>query len=241
MGKKETEVSVADIIDLVLAEKPSLYCDRSYEPHIRIQGDLFDRPWPVDSPRIKAWIAELCHGEKKYPKPSVVAQVMTVLAGKAWKNKQRVDDMAVLNVLENEPVVEAVLVLMGGKPRVEKLARGLLTDLNVVASTNQMNVWSPRWPKSASALTRRLRQYEAVLQELGITVATEHKKYGTFVTLTKLESDGDDEGVTPSPKPSPENSLPGNGLPPGDDMIERNYPKLIGDIRQQKEENNEQN
>ena len=84
--EEKTFIVAAEVIELVEAEDPTLYCNRSYQPHIRITGDLFDRPWPVNSPRTKAWIAELC---QPYLPIKAGSKILYLIGKYGWQTARR--------------------------------------------------------------------------------------------------------------------------------------------------------
>ncbi|MEQ9379501.1 MAG: hypothetical protein RJP95_01460 [Pirellulales bacterium] len=195
MSKDDAPVTAPEVMKLIEEEvEPDLYCDHGYHPQIRFVDDHFERSWPVDSERTRGWIAELCHRNGLYPTPTVIRQVITILQGMGWNNIRETGDTGLLAVYEDEPLIEAVESLMSDQRCYEKSASELLVDLEL---QNDRLKWHARWPKSASALTRRLRERRDILGELGLCVTTRHVNRGTVVRITKSNSLGDDDAVTP--------------------------------------------
>ena len=48
----------------------------------------------------------------------------------------------------------------------------LLAELEKVAETHKMDVKDPQWPKAANVLTRRLKEVQANLVDMGIKITT---------------------------------------------------------------------
>ncbi|MEQ9379269.1 MAG: hypothetical protein RJP95_00265 [Pirellulales bacterium] len=194
MSNDEAQVTPAQVMDLIQEEDPTLYCDRGGRSRVVIPKDSLSRAWPIDSPRTRGWIAAICHDEGLYPSSSVMRQVLTIMEGIAWSNIQNCDDSGVLAVFEAEPVVEALENLMSDRDTYEKSAKDLLNELE---TENDRQRRHTRWPKSASALTRRLRERRDILDELGLSVTTQHRSMGTVVRITKSQPFGDGNTVMP--------------------------------------------
>lgn len=57
------------------------------------------------------------------------------------------------------------------------------TLLETVASDNKIDTFSNAWPKSASILSRRLREVQPNLEEAGIKYVTKHNNQGSHIEI----------------------------------------------------------
>lgn len=70
--------------------------------------------------------------------------------------------------IQNHPVAAAVAALMEAKPNWNGTPAKLLNDLEKVAEGQRINIKSKTWPKAANALTRRLKEVQSNLLDIGI-------------------------------------------------------------------------
>src|SRR5262249_31009918 len=85
-------------------------------------------------------------------------------------------------VLQSNPVAEAIQQLLAGRKHWEGTPTKLLQELNSLTSSS---IGIPGWPKSANHLTRRLKSLQTALQGIGITYHSGKSKDGKLIMLRK--------------------------------------------------------
>ncbi|MBX5465471.1 MAG: hypothetical protein IRZ26_07960 [Clostridia bacterium] len=106
---------------------------------------------------------------------------------------------AVALALEDDPVAQAVLRLLEGEPTWEGTATDLLERLNRLGPERVTQ--SPRWPRSAKALSNRLRRAAPLLRRQGVEVEFFREAH-TGRRMVRLEDTG--EETSPSSPEAPE-------------------------------------
>ncbi len=115
-------------------------------------------------------------------------------------------------VLNSNPVAEAVAMLMRGRDQWEGAPTELLQALNNMANLYTIATGTPMWPKAANSLTRRLNTLLPNLEEVGIHYEKRHGRENV-ITLTRVESK---PVIPPTPK--------GDDTDGKDDNISTSFP-----------------
>jgi hypothetical protein len=104
------------------------------------------------------------------------------------RNVERQNEAAVVE----SPVAQAVLAFMAGRDRWQGTPASLYEKLDVLAAGASVDTRSKRWPRSASWLSRRLREVEPNLLAMGIEVeiAAGRTAGSREITVTALPSSG---------------------------------------------------
>lgn len=76
--------------------------------------------------------------------------------------------------LESHPVGSAILVFMAGRDEWSGTPSALLGELKKIAENEKIDMKSKLWPKSASSMSRRIREVEINLLEVGIRWDRQH-------------------------------------------------------------------
>jgi len=101
---------------------------------------------------------------------AAVAEALGIGAGRFlaayWRNIGQVNE----RILQSHPVAAAVVALLNETPEWQGTPAQLLEALEQVAATEKINTRSKTWPKSANALTRRLKEVASNLADAGIEV-----------------------------------------------------------------------
>lgn len=89
--------------------------------------------------------------------------------------------------LDSNPVANAVIILMNQTKSFEGKISELLTELNVIATQNGIDVKSPLWANEANVLSRRLNELKSNLNKEGIEFEVKHKTQGKIITIEKVK------------------------------------------------------
>jgi len=136
-------------------------------------------------------------------------------AGTFWTAYSGNRDEAVADVIEADPVANAVRALMATRTKWTGTASDLLGALTELVSEAQRK--SKSWPNTPSTLSGRLRRAATFLRKAGIEIAfdreTNHKR-SRSICITALPESGGDFASAPSASSAPDNTpLRNNGLP----------------------------
>lgn len=99
-----------------------------------------------------------------------------------WRNIGQVNE----RLLESHPVAAAVVSLLRDVPTWQGTPAELLDTLEKVAETEKINIHSKIWPKSANALTRRLKEVASNLLEAGVMLEFVRSSQARNVVLRKV-------------------------------------------------------
>ncbi len=212
------EETLEAILGLVEAGRVRLYCKPAGGPYLQFSEDPPERFWPLSSDRIRAWIAYLCfQSSGQVLTARAVNRIIRILEGEAWESGRRDGiDLHLIEFVENEPVVEAVLQFMDQKgTEYQQFAEKLYEQVTKVARNCKLTVGGDRkWPGASWVFSGRLRKSAWVLEALGITVMFDRTNEGCRITLRKVTSGipGDASTVTASLGASRENLSQSNDL-----------------------------
>lgn len=211
------------VLRLLRTDEITLYCDYAGQPFIRLPGSSPSQACPIRSKRFRSWLARECYSQTGHLLlDREIDRIVNVVEGEAWERGHRDSvEPRVLELIEGEPVAEAVIQFMSRKTRYEELVTQFFDDLTKTAKRYRIiGRKGGRWPGAAWVLSRRLRKVMPLLRQLGIEVKIRHTNRGSLVTLTNARNarQGDACSVTASPRASPPNpSVPGQ-LEAGDGM-----------------------
>jgi hypothetical protein len=194
-----------------LLGQPYVCCDVGGQPSLHAY--LFDRDfrgWLV------VFVKERCGFLLREREAD---RLLEFLGGQSLREKvARVTDQALLQFIENEPVVAVVLEFMHTSPRHEARMEQLWKELKKFARSRRLLTrGKKRFPGGANVLSRKLTLLRPILERLGIDVAI-RRSNGSTVTLTRRS---DDSWFEPSAEASPPNVHEYQGLPPQDERAER--------------------
>jgi hypothetical protein len=146
-------------------------------------------------------------------------RILEALAGRSLADPlDKINDPALLQFIESEPVVAIVLEFMHTRERQEGTMDALWKELKKFARGRRLLVRGKnRFPGGPNVLSRKLALLLPVFEQLGITIDMKRSN-GCQVTLTKRL---DDSSKEPSGESSASNSSNGHGLSPKDDKTER--------------------
>lgn len=85
--------------------------------------------------------------------------------------------------IENSPVAMAMLAMMENREGWSGSMTDLHCQLGKCAEQNNINTKNHKWPKSAAILSRRLKEVEANLAQVGIQYHTRHNTKGAHVEI----------------------------------------------------------
>jgi hypothetical protein len=136
-------------------------------------------------------------------------------AGTFWTAYSGNRDEAVADVIEADPVANAVRALMATRTKWTGIASDLLGALTEVVGEAQRK--SKSWPNTPSTLSGRLRRAATFLRKAGIEIAfdreTNHKR-SRSICITARPEIGGDLASAPSASSAPDNTpLRNNRLP----------------------------
>jgi hypothetical protein len=191
--------------------QPYACCD--VPGHPAIHAHLFDRDF-------RGWLVVfVCEQCDFLLREREADRILEFLAGQSLREQvQRVTDQALVQFIENEPVVAVVLEFMHTRVRHEARMEALWKELQKFARSRRLLVrGKKRFPGGANVLSRKLTLLKPILERLGIDVAI-RRSNGSTVTLTRRS---DDSWFEPSTEPSPPNVHEFQGLPPQDKRAER--------------------
>jgi len=202
------------LVELVLTTGAHPYCDVAGIPRLRRPSDSRDfLPWPIRSRQVEAWVARLFYSHQgTLATQSEIRQVLLVLEGMASENWER--DPALEDVIEQEPVLTAVLELLSGQSTWEGTASNLFAELSQIAWRLGIRPdRHPAWPADAPRLSSRLRELRGWLQRAGIEYLY-HRSARQRTHFLRKTDDG--QASLSSQQPSLPQPAPG-GQPRADD------------------------
>ncbi len=194
-------------LELILKE-PSLelFCDSGGQPRIRlppIRQHPTEEPWRIRSERVRAWIADFVwERSKDILQDREIDRILNILEGKAWRDLKR--DLELFEAIEQDPVLEALIVLMHQFILFEGTMTKLMRQLVKVARKAGLNVRAKNWPKGTPQLSRRIGSFERFLTKAGITVERHRNSIERKIKLKMTVHD--DPPSTPSPSSSVDKS-----------------------------------
>lgn len=102
-----------------------------------------------------------------------------------WRNIGQVNE----RLLQSHPVAAAVMALLEREPEWQGTPAELLERLEKIAEQEKINVRAKTWPKSATALSRRLKEVASNLADAGVEMVagrTGDKKNARLISLRRL-------------------------------------------------------
>jgi hypothetical protein len=146
-----------------------------------------------------------------------VERIVAALAGRAMKSPCcGIEDPELLRLIEAEPVLAVAIEYVDAKRigRLEKSMAELHKEwLGFAREHGLLSVGRKRFPAAANVLSRKLKQFDPVLQQLRIKV-TMRRSNGCQITI---EVQQDDTVAKPSSRPSAGNPSEHKDLPRVDD------------------------
>lgn len=234
-GRKEVVDTSSDeeiLLNLLFSMKVQYHVDKTGEPCLLLPGDPLERAYPIQSRRVRAYIAALAWTSvQMLPSTAELDRVLRVLEGLAWElAPQDATRDQLWNSLQDKPVLQVVMEFMREREKHEAQMHAFLNDLEGVALKHKFDVYAKQWPKTAAHLSAQLRQEQnrEILKQLGIRVDITRDKNGAKVVVSRVTPrvPGDDEEQVASSAASPNKPHPTNNLATGD--------ALDGKIRQQR-------
>jgi len=214
----EAEDRAASALQAILAEVEAkkIHLHQSPLGQPRIFLDVEDRPagcFGLFESEVKHWLAAFVwdkgHGA---PRTQELDRILQVLAGRAMMTPVvRINDLELLRAIETEPVVAVVLEYMHAQKsaRVESAMKKLWEDLRDFAKERGLcRIGRKRFPGGPNVLSYKLKEFAAILAQLGITVEIVRSN-GCKATLVRLDNPKDEPSVGSSTaKPAASNDLP---------------------------------
>jgi hypothetical protein len=200
-------------INVALADKRiEVYRDLLKQPHIifRFPGRP-DEHWLLSDERVDGLIAALlAESVPLLPYAPEVRDACLLLSGLAMRTPRTViTDVALLRLLEQEPVLEVVVEFMHDNPKnpFEVRVAKLCTDLSEFLAKYGLQGPGRRRIPTSQWLGRKLRLHREALRALQVEV-TFKRSNGSVVTLTRLDT----TASLPSVISSDDNLEPSNEL-----------------------------
>jgi hypothetical protein len=189
---------------LILATKPELFINVVGQPTIGLPSSperLQQKTWPLRSERVKAWIAEfIWHQSGIVLAEREIDRIVTVLVGKAWHDPRH--DIELTDAMDQDPLLEALLILMHEHAIFDKTCTALHTALDQVAREAGLDTKDRLWPKGAPQLSRRIEELKPLLKRGQVTAVLGRRSGGfRFVKLTRDPPSGGDAAGPPLPPP----------------------------------------
>jgi hypothetical protein len=199
------------LLNLIFKKKVRCYIDKTGEPCVILPRDRPKRGYPIQSRRVRAFVAALAWNTVKLlPSTAELDRVLRVLEGLAWQHAPRDATRDQLwHNLQDKPVLQVVIEFMRERDKHETQMQALLKDLGELALQLKFNLYSKQWPKTAAHLSAHLRQEhnQGILQQCGVAVEITRDKNGAKVILKSVTPSiaGDDAESSASPMASPNN------------------------------------
>lgn len=206
------------LLNLIFSMNVRYHVDKTGEPCLLLPGDSLERAYPIQSRRVRAFIAALAwNSVQLLPSTAELDRVLRVLEGLAWEHAPKEATREQLwHSLQDKPVLQVVVEFMREREKRETQMQSLLNDLEEVALKHKFNVYAKHWPKTPAHLSAQLRQQQnrGILEQFGIAVEITRDRNGAKVILSRVtpQIPGDDEGHATSPAASPNKPQPGNNL-----------------------------
>lgn len=197
------------ILNLISSKDVRYHIDKTGEPCLLLPGDSLERAYPIQSRRVRAYIAALAwNSVQMLPSTAELDRVLRVLEGLAWEAVPLDATREQLwHSLQEIPVLQVVIEFMRERETHEAQMQSLLTDLEVVALKHRFDLFAKQWPKTAAHLSALLRkeQNRGILNQFGIVVDIKRDRNGAKVVLSCVTPriPGDDEKQEASPGASP--------------------------------------
>lgn len=211
-----------NLLKLILTQQIQYFIDRTGEPCLILPGDDLGRAYPIQSRRVRAYIANLAwKSGRMLPKTAELDRVLRVLEGLAWEHSPRdASREQIWNRLQDTPVLQVVIEFMREREKHETRMQILHKELGELAFQLKFDMYSKRWPKTAAHLSAQLRQghHRGILEQCGISVEIDRDRNGAKVVLKRVTPriPDDDDEPSASPPASQSNSRPGSNLPASD-------------------------
>lgn len=195
-------------LERILAMKPELFINVVGQPTIGLPSSperIQQKIWPLRSERVKAWIAEFTWDQSQIVLAErEIDRIVTVLVGKAWHDSRH--DVELTDAMDQDPLLEALLILMHEHAIFDKTCTALQTALDQVAREAGLDTKDRLWPKGAPQLSRRIEELKPLLKRGHVTAVLGRRSGGfRFVKLTRDPPNGGDAAGLPPP-PSFDNS-----------------------------------
>lgn len=196
------------ILDLIISKNVGYHIDKTGEPCLLLPGDSLERAYPIQSRRVRAYIAALAWTSlQMLPSTAELDRVLRVLEGLAWEAVPRDATQEQLwHSLQETPVLHVVIEFMQEREKHEAQMQSLLTDLEAVAQRHRFDLFTKRWPKTAAHLSALLRkeQNRGILKQFGIVIDITRDRNGANVVLSRVTPSipGDAEYEVASPTAS---------------------------------------
>lgn len=185
---------VANALKTILSLDPQVYCNVVGTPTVRLppaQEDHEGDEWPLQSARVRAWIAETI-----WDRAGIVllekdiTRMLTVLEGKAWHDQRL--DLELKDAMDQDPVLEAVVIWIRENPRFEGTQTKLLGELSKIGKKYGVDMRGKAWPKGAAQLSLRINKLIPLLLKAGVEVEIGRKAGGQrFIVLARKEKETD--------------------------------------------------
>lgn len=189
----EMSSSAMTLLHAIETSRIELFLDHTSTPCICIPREVGRQIWPLNHPRVEAWVAALCQPAlNEIPKRRDIHDVLRVLAGRAWENPNLAheDETHLWAIFEAQPLLQAVDEFLSREPhaRWEGMTKDLRDKLDNFAVTHWINRAHSSWPKSTRMLSQRLGKLELSLRALNIRFERSHTRDGSFAVLERLPS-----------------------------------------------------
>lgn len=99
--------------------------------------------------------------------------------------------------IESNPIAQAIIALMNEKTVWSGYMSELIDLLQTIANYHKIDTFSKGWPKSASILSRRLREVQPNLAEYGIKYLTKHDRKGSYIEIKNQKYNAEDNEEIP--------------------------------------------
>ena len=191
-------------LNLVMSTGAVLYLDPAGEPRIRRASDgTDDIPWPLRSRVTEGWLAKLYFEySHRLLGRSEIDRILLCLEGKAADNPHV--NIELCDAIESEPVLGLIIHVMQHEQYLKLTADDLLRRLRDSVKDRPYLLTSPRWPKNAESLGRRLRTFSSWLQKANVVITFERDGRNRWIILSASTRSKNTE---PSPQPSHSNLL----------------------------------
>lgn len=220
-NKRPDEVALQKVLDELkegrihvyrnVLSQPWIYCDHSEHPAMNCY--LFDRD-------VRGWLSNFIWTKASIlPREREIDRILELLAGRSLQyHISTATDPALLEIIEKEPVVSVVVEFMHGKTRHECTMEGLWKELRKFSRERGLcGTGRRRFPGGPHVLSRKLRQLNDVLAQLGIEIQI-RRSNGSKVTLIGRQDCSASEA---SAEASADNSHCDNNLTTKDDREQR--------------------
>jgi len=191
----------------------------------------------VSDEATKDWLTELGYSELSFlPNSQQLNRVVRLLRARVPRqtSEPHLGD-EVLEVLQNQPLVQAICEAMHQKSSMTKTVGKWLSDLKVIAKSLGINTDSKRWPKTSAVLSRFVKQVQPLLLELGIEVrGWKDTNFGMELTLALREPDDNNEPSDTSSSASSQ-STKKSGRLTTNEAVKAEHHELLAKLKNRKQ------